>query len=48
MESFEELVAAHETLKKPIIFSKVNDVKCEFIVEDTKTLYKYILKEADL
>lgn len=46
--SFEELLDAHETLKKPIIFSKVNDVKCEFIVEDTKTLYKYVLKEADL
>ena len=46
--SFEELLAAHETLRKPIIFSKVNDVKCEFIVEDTKTLYKYVLKEADL
>jgi len=48
VESFEELLAAHETLKKPIIFSKVNDVKCEFIVEDNKTLYKYVLKEADL
>ena len=46
--SFEELLAAHETLNKPIIFSKVNDIKCEFIVEDNKTLYKYVLKEADL
>ena len=27
---------------------KVNDIKCEFIVEDNKTLYKYVLKEADL
>ena len=48
VDKFEELLAAHESLKKPIIFSKVNDVKCEFIVEDTKTLYKYVLKEADL
>ena len=48
VDSFEKLLAAHETLKKPIIFSKVNDVKCEFIVEDNKTLYKYVLKEADL
>ena len=48
VDSFEELLAAHETLKKPIIFSKVNDVKCEFIVEDNKTLYKYVLKDADL
>jgi len=48
VDKFEELLAAHESLKKTIIFSKVNDVKCEFIVEDTKTLYKYVLKEADL
>lgn len=46
--TFEELLAAHESLNKPIIFSKVNDIKCEFIVEDNKTLYKYVLKEADL
>ncbi len=46
--TFDELLNVRETLKKPIIFSKVNDVKCEFIVEDSSTLYKYILKEADL
>ena len=30
-----------------IIFSVINDVKCEFIVEDEKVLYKYVMKEAD-
>ena len=29
------------------IFSKVNNVKSEFIVEDDNILYKYVLKEAD-
>lgn len=48
VNSFEELLAAQSTLKKPIIFSKVNNIKCEFIVEDNKTLYKYVMKEADL
>lgn len=48
VETFDELLVAKESLNKPIIFSKVNDVKCEFIVEDTDTLYKYVLKEADL
>ncbi len=48
VESFEELLDAQETLQKPIIYSRVNDVKSEFIVEDEATLYKYVLKESNL
>lgn len=46
--SFDELLDARETLEKPIIYSKINSVKSEFIVEDDKKLYKYVLKESDL
>ena len=48
VESFEELLDARETLQKPIIYYKVNDVKSEFMVEDDDKLYKFVLKEADL
>lgn len=48
VESFDELLDARETLEKPIIYSKVNPVKSEFIVEDDEKLYKYVFKEADI
>ncbi len=48
LSNFEELLNARNALEKPIIFSKVNDVKSEFIVEDDEQLFKYVLKEADL
>lgn len=46
--SFEELLDARSILNKPIIFSKINSIKSEFIVEDEEIIYKYILKEADI
>ena len=48
VENFDELLDARETLEKPIIYSKVNSVKSEFIVEDDEKLYKYVFKEADI
>ena len=48
LNDFEELVRVHETINKPIVYSKVNDVKSDFIVEDESSIYKYVLKEADL
>lgn len=48
LASFDELLDARETLEKPIIYSKVNSVKSEFIVEDEEKLYKYVFKEADI
>lgn len=47
VNNFDELLDVKDHLRKPIIYSKVNDVKCEFIVEDDDKLYKYILKESD-
>lgn len=47
IETFKELLDIKNMLNKPIVFYTVNDVKCEFIVEDEKVLYKYIIKEAD-
>jgi hypothetical protein len=46
--NFEELLDARDMLNKPIIFSKVNNIKSEFIVEDDDKLYKYVLKEVDI
>lgn len=48
VDSFEELLDAREILQKPIIYSRVNNVKSEFIVEDDIKIYKFVLKEADL
>ncbi|MBR5370392.1 MAG: hypothetical protein IK137_03725 [Bacilli bacterium] len=48
VEDFKELVEIRDKIDKPIIFSKVNNVKCEFIVEDDKILYKYVMKEVDI
>ncbi len=46
--TFEDLLDAREILNKPIIFSRVNNIKSEFIVEDDDKLYKYVLKEVDI
>lgn len=46
-DSFEELAKISEEINKPVIYSKINNVKCEFVLEDDKNLYKYVMKEAD-
>lgn len=48
VDSFEKLLDMREIFNKPIIYSKVNNVKSEFIVEDEDTIYKYVMKEADI
>lgn len=45
--SFKELLDARNTLEKPIVYVKVNNVKSEFYVEDDTKIYKYVMKEAD-
>lgn len=45
--NFNELLDAKNALNKPIIYSRVNDVKSEFIVEDDDKIFKYVIKEAD-
>ena len=46
--TFDELLDKRSLLNKPIIYSRINNVKSEFIVEDETCIYKYILKEADM
>ncbi len=48
VSSFKELLDARNTLNKPIIYNKINNIKSEFIVEDESVIYKYVMKEADL
>lgn len=45
--SFLELLDARNTLEKPIVYVRVNNVKSEFFVEDSEAIYKFTLKEAD-
>ena len=45
LESFEELLKTRELIQKPIIYSKINDIKSDFIVEDEEKIYKFTLKE---
>lgn len=44
---FDELMDARDALNRPIIYTKINDVKSEFIVEDDDRIYKYVMKESD-
>ena len=46
VESLKELVDAANIISKPVIYSKINNVKSEFIVEDTDKVYKYVLKDS--
>ncbi len=45
--SFNELLDARDTLEKPIVYVKVNEVKSEFYVEDVDKVYQYVMKDAD-
>ena len=47
--SFNELLDAHNTLKKPIIYYElIRNQKCIFIFIDNDMVYRYVLKECDL
>ncbi len=47
LDDFNKLLDVRDLLEKPIIYSRVNDIKSEFIVEDDEKLFKYVLKESD-
>ncbi len=47
VDNFNELLDARKLVDRPIIYSKINDVKSEFIVEDDYRIYKYVMKESD-
>lgn len=44
---FLELLDARDTLERPIIYIRVNNIKSEFYVEDMTRVYKYVMKESD-
>ena len=48
LDNFDKLLDVKDNLNKPIIFSKINDVKSEFIVEDDEKLYKFVLKDDEV
>ena len=48
LDTFDELLEIRNELIKPIIYSRINEVKSEFLVEDDEKLYKYVIKETDL
>lgn len=45
--NFKELLDVKNSINKPIIYSKVNNVKSNFIVEDDSIIYKYTIKDTD-
>lgn len=46
LENFEDLLEIQRKKNKPIIYSRINDIKSEFLIEDDK-LYKVVYKESD-
>ena len=47
VKSFFELLDVRDTIDKPILYYKINDIKSEFYVQDVDTTYKFTLKESD-
>lgn len=45
VESFEELMDARNTLEKPIVYERINNIKSKFYVEDGNTIYVYTMKD---
>lgn len=48
INSFNELLDLKDSLNKPIIYTKINNIKSKFYIEDLDKVYTYVLKEADL
>ena len=47
VKTFLELLDVRDTIDKPILYYKVNEVKTEFYVQDENKTYKYVMKESD-
>lgn len=45
VEEFDELMDARNTLEKPIVYEKINNIKSKFYVEDGNTIYVYTMKD---
>ena len=47
VKTFLELLDVRDTIDKPILYYKVNDIKTEFYVQDINKTYKFVMKESD-
>lgn len=47
VQTFLELLDVRDTIDKPILYYKVNNIKSEFYVQDINKTYKFTLKESD-
>ena len=47
VKSFLELLDVRDTIDKPILYHKVNNIKSEFYVQDINKTYKFTMKESD-
>ena len=47
VKTFLELLDVRDTIDKPILYYKVNDIKTEFYVQDVNKTYKFVMKESD-
>lgn len=47
VKSFLELLDVRDTIDKPILYYKVNNIKTEFYVQDIDKTYKFTMKESD-
>lgn len=45
VETFEELLDARNSLEKPIVYERINNIKSKFYVEDDKTIYVFTMKD---
>ena len=45
LESFQELMDARNSLEKPIVYERINNIKSKFYLEDDKTIYLYSMKD---
>ncbi len=46
--SFLELIDARDTIEKPILFVRINNIKSIFYVIDNDIVYKYTMKDNNL
>lgn len=47
VKTFLELLDVRDTIDKPILYHKVNNIKSEFYVQDINKTYKFTMKESD-
>ena len=48
VKTFLELIDARDTIEKPILFVRINNIKSIFYVIDNDIVYKYTMKDNNL